>query len=138
MCRGGRCRGNGTMRVHATDLLLRGLEQPGLEISRRVDPAIQPSQRILATLGKHHGMLKRAHLTRAQRTDNPIIARHTGGFAWQHMPQLCGWHGGFRLDRHLYRDRVAFKGTLRGDLAVHREHRRGPYDTAIQQRDGER
>ena len=51
--------------VHATDLLLRGLAQPGLEISGRVDPAIHPSQRILATLGKHHGMLKRARLTRA-------------------------------------------------------------------------
>ena len=69
-------------RVHATDLLLRGLEQPGLEISRRVDPAIQPSQGILATLGKHYSMLKRAHLTRTQPTDDPIIARHTGSFAW--------------------------------------------------------
>ena len=59
--------------VHATDLLLMRLEQPGLEISGRVDPAIQPSQRILATLGKHHGMLQRAHLTRAQRTDDELL-----------------------------------------------------------------
>src|SRR5262245_56167052 len=124
-------------RVHTTDLILRGFEQPGLEISSRVDPAIQPSQRILAALGKHHGMLKRAHLTRAQRTDDTITAGHTGGFAWQHMPQLCGWHNGFRLDRHLQRDGVTFKSTLWGDLAVYREHRCGPCHTAIQQRDGE-
>src|SRR5262249_46820177 len=75
-------------RVHATNLLLRGLEQPGLEISRRMDPAIQPSQGILATLGKHHGMLKRTHLTRPQRTADPITATHTGGFPPPPMPSL--------------------------------------------------